>query len=76
MYKTEQQTASEQKILESIATAKGWKKASVMPGFENEFSRRVKRFFEESNSEDKILEMFENIVEEDDGGVKLYEKAE
>ena len=76
MYKTEQQIANEQKILESIAAAKGWKKASIMPDFENEFSRRVERFFEEHYSEDKILEAFENIVEEDDGGIKHYEKAE
>ncbi|MBP5595697.1 MAG: hypothetical protein J6Y02_09970 [Pseudobutyrivibrio sp.] len=71
MYKTEQQITNEQKMLESIAAAKGWKKASVIPEFENEFSRRVKKFLEEHDSEDKILELFDNIVEEDNGGEAL-----
>ena len=71
MYKTEQQITNEQKMLESIAAAKGWKKASVIPEFEDEFSRRVKKFLEEHDSEDKILELFDNIVEEDNGGEAL-----
>ena len=76
MYRDENQRKNEEIILSRMAEAKGWKKAKPLPDYEHEFYRRVARWYEEAYSDDRLLNIFDGLLEEDDGGMKLYEKAE